>query len=86
MKNLHPDITQSVRLQVWNCSIPPLAAGAKITREQASIIAQGLMNAQIFAHLGSAADFTDDETLYRLLAGEELTVVLNRQVRGLDEV
>ena len=24
------------------------------------------MNAQVFAHLGSAADFSDDSTLYRL--------------------
>ena len=66
--------------KVWNCSIPALSEGGEISREEASIIAQGLMNAQVFVHLGSAADFSDDDTLYRLLEGEELTVVLNRQV------
>jgi hypothetical protein len=66
--------------KVWNCSIPALAEGGDISREEASILAQGLMNAQVFVHLGSAADFSDDDTLYRLLEGEELTVVLNRQV------
>lgn len=35
---------------------------------------------QVFGHLGSAADFTDDDTLYRLLEGEEQTLVLNRQI------
>lgn len=44
--------------KVWNCSVSHLASGAKISRDQACILAQGLMNAQVFAHLGSAADFT----------------------------
>ena len=66
--------------KVWNCSVSHLASDAQMSREQACIIAQGLMNAQVFAHLGSAADFTDDETLYRFLDGEEQALVLNRQI------
>lgn len=66
--------------KVWNCSVSHLASGGQISRDQACIIAQGLMNAQVFAHLGSAADFTDDETLYRFLDGEEQALVLNRQI------
>uniref|UniRef100_A0A7S4JD35 DEP domain-containing protein n=1 Tax=Guillardia theta TaxID=55529 RepID=A0A7S4JD35_GUITH len=66
--------------KVWSCSIPSLLPNSKISRDQACIIAQGLMNAQVFAHLGSAADFSDDDTLYRFLDGEEQALVLNRQI------
>ena len=66
--------------KVWSCVIPALPPGGRVSRDQACIIAQGLMNAQVFAHLGSAADFSDDGTLYRFIEGEEVALVLNRQI------